>query len=194
MTVALLNFRDDPLAAESADRALELDWSEFYERYFDLVWRGLRRLGVAESALDDAAQEVFLIAFRRIDSFEGRSSLKTWLYGIALHVARRFHSARAAARPLEELSESLPAPHESGPQETAVRAEAVRALYAILAELDADKREVFVLAELEQMTAPEIARATEVGLNTVYSRLRAARREFEAALKRLHAQDEWRMP
>lgn len=193
--MALPTPRESPLGARSPEAAPQLgDWSAFYEQHFETIWRSLRRFGVAEAALDDAAQEVFLIAFRRIESFEGRSSLKTWLYGIALHVARRFHYARANSRATEELTEELPAPNESGPQESAARAEAVRALYEILAELAPEKREVFVLSELEQMTAPEIAQATESSLNTVYSRLRAARREFDAALKRLRAQDEWRKP
>jgi RNA polymerase sigma-70 factor (ECF subfamily) len=79
-----------------------------------------------------------------------------------------------------------------GPHERAAEREAVRQLHAILDELDDEKRAVFVLAELEQMTVPEIAEAVEANLNTVYSRLRAARREFEQAVARHRARDEWR--
>jgi RNA polymerase sigma-70 factor (ECF subfamily) len=169
------------------------DWSAFYEAHFDSIWRGLRRLGVAEASLDDAAQEVFLIAFRRIDRFEGRSTLRTWLFGIAVMVARRFHEGRAA-HAVAELPESLPDLEALGPHESLDQAEAVRRLYRILDQLDADKRAVFVMAELSEMTAPEIAEATRAPLNTVYSRLRAARRDFDAALKRLRAQERWRTP
>ena len=72
--------------------------------------------------------------------------------------------------------------------------EAVRTLHTILDELDDEKREVFVLAELEQMTVPEIADAVEANVNTVYSRLRAARREFDQAVLRHRAREQWREP
>ena len=169
----------------------EITWEAFYEGHFDFVWRSLRRLGVPASGLDDAAQEVFLVAFRRAADFEGRSTLKTWLFGIALNVARR--AARGAARREESLSDADP-PAGSNQEESASRAEAVRTLYAILDRLEPEKRAVFVLSELEEMTAPEIAEIAGVPLNTVYSRLRAARADFDAALKRRRARDEWRRP
>ena len=65
-----------------------------------------------------------------------------------------------------------------GPHEIATQAEAVRLVDQLLEALDDEKREVFVLAELEQMTAPEIAAALAIPVNTVYSRLRMAREEF----------------
>jgi RNA polymerase sigma-70 factor (ECF subfamily) len=168
------------------------DFEDIYRDYFDFIWRSLRRLGVRPAALDDASQEVFLVVHRRLTDFQGRSSLKTWLFGIALHVARR--QARTAARhPAEELPEPAPAaPGATTPQDEAARREAIALLYTILDDLDADKRAVFVMAELEQMTAPEIAEALGAPMNTVYSRLRAARREFEASLKRRQASERWR--
>lgn len=191
MNVATVAQTSGELPAHGAGSTVEAgDWSSVYEAHFDAVWRTLRRWGVAESAVDDAAQEVFLIAFQRLATFEGRSTLKTWLLGIALHVSRRFRASRISS--VEELPEALADLGQAGPQEEAARAEAVRTLYRILDQLEPDKREVFVMAELEQMTVPEIAEATEVTLNTVYSRLRAARRDFNAALKRWQAQDGWR--
>lgn len=164
-------------------------WEELYEEHFDFVWRSLRRLGVAPSSLDDAAQEVFIVAFRRSGEFEGRSTMKTWLFGIAWNVAR--HAARSHARREEPLPEHV-ASCATNQEESASRAEAVRVLYDVLDGLDAEKRAVFVMAELEEMTAPEIAEITAIPLNTVYSRLRAARAEFDVALKRRRARDEWR--
>jgi RNA polymerase sigma-70 factor (ECF subfamily) len=164
-------------------------FEEVYEQHFDFVWRSLRRLGVHPSGLDDAVQDVFLVVHRRLLEFEGRSALKTWIFGIALHVAQR--AARTRARhPAEELRETIADAHT--PQDEAARREAITTLYALLDELDADKRAVFVMAELEQMTAPEIAEIARIPLNTVYSRLRAARREFEASLKRRQAHERWR--
>lgn len=166
-------------------------WESVYEEHFDFVWRSLRRLGVPVSALDDAAQEVFIVAFRRAGEFEGRSTLKTWLFGIAWNVARR--ASRGEARREGELPEQL-ADSRRNQEDAVSRAEAVRTVYEILDGLDEDKRAVFVMAELEEMSAPEIAEVTGAPLNTVYSRLRAARSEFEAALRRHRARDEWRRP
>ncbi len=180
---------------EGRDRLPELpEFDEIYQEYFAFVWRSLRRLGVQPAALDDASQDVFLVVHKRLPEFEGRSSLKTWLFGIALHVARR--QARNAARhPSHELPDPEPAsPTASTPQDEAARREAIALLYTILDELDAEKRAVFVMAELEQMTAPEISEALSAPMNTVYSRLRAARREFEAALQRRQARERWRQP
>jgi RNA polymerase sigma-70 factor (ECF subfamily) len=169
-----------------------------YEENFDFVWRSMGRLGVASSAVEDAAQDVFVIAHRRLGDFEGRSSVKTWLFGIALRVARDHRRAARRRRdnglvpegdadPATVTDTSSPSPLES-----ASRAEAVERLLAILGELDDDRRAVFILAELEQMSAPEIADAVGAPVNTVYTRLRAARRAFNEAVARYEARDAWR--
>lgn len=167
-------------------------FSALYDRYFDFVWRSLRRLGVPVSSLDDATQEVFLVVYRRLPEFKGHSSLKTWLFGIAYNVAQ--HVIRSAARRAAERGSPAPPAHVATPQEELLQAESVRLLYRVLDDLEPDKRSVLVMAELEHMTAPEIVQATGLPLNTVYSRLRLARRDFEAALRRHQARDAWRLP
>jgi RNA polymerase sigma-70 factor, ECF subfamily len=175
-----------------------LVFEHIYEEHFDFLWRSARRLGVHEGAVDDVVQETFLVVHRRLAEFEARSSVKTWLFGILLRVTRdhRRHTRRKAPhsmRPEAPMDpETLSAGAEQGPHERAAKTEAVRTLHAILDELDDEKREVFVLAELEQMTAPEMAEALGVNLNTIYSRLRAARQEFEQAVARHRARDQWR--
>lgn len=160
-----------------------------YDEHFAFVWRTVRRLGVAERSIDDAAQDVFIVVHRRLGEFEGRSSLKSWLFGIARRVAKD-HRRRSQRKDRgEALPETLADAAAMSPREAASRAEALRVLYTILEDLDDDKREVFVLAELEQMTVPEIADAIAVNLNTVYSRLRAARRAFEDATARHRARE-----
>lgn len=198
MTLALpeLPPEDDASTRPSGERVLAVEtsvasWEELYEKHFEFVWRSLRRLGVPTSHLDDATQEVFFVAFRRASDFEGRSTLKTWLFGIAWNVARR--ASRVNSRQEEPLSEHEPSV-ATNQEESASRAEAVRILYEVLNELDAEKRAVFVMAELEELTAPEIVEITGAPLNTVYSRLRAARAEFDAVLRRRRARDEWRRP
>jgi RNA polymerase sigma-70 factor, ECF subfamily len=176
----------------------DLSFEALYEEHFSFVWRSIRRLGVDPSAVEDAVQDVFFVAHRRLVDFEGRSSIKTWLFGIALRVAGDHRRAARRKRshgivPEDEADTSI-VPDTRGPSpfESATRTEAVERLHAILGDLDEDKRAVFILAELEQMSAPEIAEAVGANLNTVYTRLRAARREFNEAIGRANARDGWR--
>jgi RNA polymerase sigma-70 factor (ECF subfamily) len=168
-------------------------WSAFYDAHSGFVFRCLRRLGVPPAVLEDATQEVFLIAFERAGVFERRSSVRTWLHGIAFNVARRhfYASSRANA---ESLTEVLVDDRNLNQEDALARKRAVEDIYALLDGLSPDQRAVFVLTELEQLSAPEIAEITGVPLNTVYSRLRLGRREFEAALRRKRARDDWRKP
>jgi len=183
-----------PPPEESAQGSLSIE--AVYEAHFRYVWRCLRGLGVREQALDDAAHDVFLVVQRKLSSFDGGDArLTTWLYEIALRVARRYRTQTAKdaqrsvslvpAEPEEESELALPVQTRVACElENAERlALARRALDA----LDADKREVFVLGCIEQRSAPEIAEHTGVPLNTVYSRLRAARRAFAAEVARLEA-------
>jgi RNA polymerase sigma-70 factor (ECF subfamily) len=136
-------------------------------------------------------QDVFVTVYRRLGEFEGRSQLKTWIFGVLRHTVRDLRRS-ARRKPTEALAEE-PSDARTSPHERAVHEESTRLLSRLLETLDEDQREVFVLSELEQMSAPEIASALEVNVNTVYSRLRTARQEFEVALKRAQSRDEWRM-
>lgn len=186
MTLALSTLDDELAAPDSGEEG----WSALYDAHFDFVWRSLRRLGVPVSSLDDATQDVFVIALRRRDDFEGRSAVKTWLFGIAWNVARNL--SRSKTRREDPLSDAIVDGRHLGQEEAAARAEAVTTLYELLDGLDEDKRAVFVMAELEEMGASEIAAVTGVPENTVYSRLRAARSAFDAGLRRVKAKDTWR--
>jgi RNA polymerase sigma-70 factor (ECF subfamily) len=172
-------------------------WAEFdalYRDHFRFVWRTVRRLGLQGSAVDDVVQEVFLVVHRRLGDFEGRSSAKTWLYGIVRRVVsdyRRTLRRRPALASVDAPAADIDAVacEEQGPEASAEQAERVRLLHRLLGELDDDKREVFILAELEGLTMAEISEALDVNANTLASRLRAARREFEAALDRATEDD-----
>src|SRR5262245_45457027 len=74
-------------------------FAELYDTHFTFVWRSARRLGTPEPNLDDVVQEIFMVAFRRQDEFEGRSSLKTWLYGIVFNVVRAHRRELAQKHP-----------------------------------------------------------------------------------------------
>lgn len=156
-----------------------------YREHFRFVWRNVRRLGIDGAQVDDVVQEVFVVVHRRLADFEGRSTPKTWLYGIVRRVVAD-HRRSLRRKPLGNAPEDdgvdAASPPEEGPEASAEQAERVRLLHRLLSLLDDAKREVFILAELEGLTLAEIAEALGVNANTVASRLRAARREFEAAL------------
>jgi RNA polymerase sigma factor (sigma-70 family) len=175
-------------AAESAPPEEPLDLADLHRDHFAFVWRTLRHLGVPGPALDDAVQDVFLVVHRRLDSFEGRSEVRTWLYAIARRVA--FRHRRGAQRTRRKLDALATVPAEAPDLEAQVaHGEAVRILDAFLGSLDDRKREVFVLHTLEGVGGPAIASALGIGLNTVHSRLRLARRSFELMCERLRVEE-----
>jgi len=172
-------------------------FAEIYESSFSFVLRTTVRLGTPPASVDDLVQEIFMIAYRRQNEFEGRSSLKTWLYGIVFNVVRA-HRRDLRARHPQALEGDAPADPDlladggPGPDERAARREAGLFLERFLDDLDDDRRAVFVLAEVEQLSAPEIAAVVDAPLNTVYSRLRLARAEFSKAVSRHRARDTWK--
>jgi RNA polymerase sigma-70 factor (ECF subfamily) len=173
-----------PSYPESGTQVARPTFPALYDDHVDLVWRTLRRLGIAEANLEDSVQEVFVVAHRKLDSFEGRSSVSTWLYGITILVAR---NARRHARrhPEAELSEAQEPVMSTGlPDEVLLEREAALLVEKLLDQLDEEKREVLVLAELEQLSGAEIAISLGLNVNTVYARLRAARQQFDAAVIR----------
>jgi RNA polymerase sigma-70 factor (ECF subfamily) len=158
-------------------------FQSLYAEHFAMVWRSLRALGVNEASVEDAVQDVFLVVHRRLPEFAARSSVRTWVFGIVLGVARnhrRRERRKGPCVPLEaELAGRGPDPHDE-----AVTAEALARVARALGTLDEAKREIFVMGEMEQMTAQEIAEALGINVNTAYSRLRAARAAFATALAR----------
>jgi RNA polymerase sigma-70 factor (ECF subfamily) len=157
-----------------------------YDGYFDFVWTSARRLGVPVDAVDDVVQEIFVVVNARLGTVEQPASLRSWIYGVVrrtvstYHRKRRVRTANESFDPFEDGAN----PMQPSPLDLAVQSDEIRLLWRLLGELGPLKREVFVLAELEDMTMPEIAEAIEVPLNTAYSRLRVARQEFELALAR----------
>lgn len=177
------------VAADSAEAGTLPDgFDAHYEEHFAFVWRTLRRLGVGVTDLDDAAQDVFIVFLRRRAEFRGQSSYRTWLFGIASNMAHQYRRKAQRQAQTTPVTDSQRSPQPS-PLDDASSSEALRWIDAFLASLDETKRDVFILAELEQMSAPEIAEALGVKLNTVYSRLRAARQAFHASLGQ-HARSE----
>lgn len=173
------------------EAALRPQFDDIYDQHFDFTWRNLRRLGVREAQLADAAQDVFLVVHRRLPEFsasahERHGALRSWLYSIVVRVARQYHRG-LRRKPSEGMDDVGELPDTSGkePERAAQESEALRQLLGLLAGLDEAKREAFVLAELEGLTAPEIAEILGVNVNTIYARIRAARRALEELLAQL---------
>ena len=174
-----------PPYAAVADGLVAVDFAELYRENFAFVWRAMRALGVRHADLEDLAQEVFVIAHRRIEEFEGRSKVRTWLFAIAHRVVanyRRHHRRKGGLEPVPETLSSA----DPGPLYEAQQAEAAAFLCRFLDGLDDGLRAVFVSCVLEEMTAPEAAEALGVKLNTVYSRVRIGRARLREALERLN--------
>jgi len=134
---------------------MELSPSEIVSEYAGFVWRALVHLGVSDNQLKDVSQEVFLVATRKLPDFEGRSSVRTWLYGICRNLAAdaRRRDARNPETP-GELPESIVMPAQEGAL-WAKRAHAQ--LVRALGTLDDAPRLVFILFEIEQLSMDEIA-------------------------------------
>jgi RNA polymerase sigma-70 factor (ECF subfamily) len=159
---------------------------EVFRTYSPFVWRVLLRLGVAEADIDDVAQEVFLGIHRNLPRFEGRCSLRTWVYGIC-HRRAVDYRRRASVRP-ELYSDDPPEQGVAASQEQGLVLSQARAqLAAVLDGLDEEKRTVFVLFDIEGVAMDEVAEIVGCPLQTAYSRLYAARRKVEATLVRLRS-------
>jgi RNA polymerase sigma-70 factor (ECF subfamily) len=160
--------------------------AEIYNDYFTFVWRNARRLGVPESSADDVVQEVFIVVQRRLPDYDGRAHVRSWLFGILTYVVQRYHrsirrkDARCVSLDQEGGGDGLEiAQHGSTSSAPLEDAELARVLEGLLGQLDESQRTLIILSELEEWTLRELAEHTGSNINTVYSRLRAAKREFE---------------
>ncbi len=155
-----------------------------YRQHFAFVWRSLRRLGTPEHGIEDAFQDVFLVVARRLEDFEGRSSVQTWLFSIAMRVVKTHRrTAWRHRRKADRMVDDTPSLRPAGAEPHTQR-EAQLMLASLLDELDQDKRATYVLIELEGMTAVEVANEFGLNVNTVNTRLRAARKLLRAAAAR----------
>lgn len=171
--------------------ARDVNFAALYRDRFAFVWRNLRRLGVTEGALRDAAQDVFIVVHRRLDEFTGRGSVEAWLYSILRRVAAD-HRRRARRKDITdaEQAETVIDTNEPGPEGRAARSQAVQLLLQLLRELDEDKRDMLVLVDLEGLSVPEAAQAVTCNVNTAYSRLAAARKIMQEGFERHSAEEQ----
>jgi RNA polymerase sigma-70 factor, ECF subfamily len=170
-----------PGRAPQLDPAQQRRLEQLMRAYFDLAWRTLRRLGVAEADLQDAAQSVFGVVASKLPSISVERE-KSFVFGTAMRVAStaRRSQRRKREAPLEDAGTLWD--HAPDPEQALERRQAVSQLAEILSGMDEPARSVFVLFELEQLTLAEIAELEQVPVGTATSRLRRARQYFQRAV------------
>ena len=173
---------------------LSSEFAEHYRAHFDFTWRNLRRLGVPATELDDAAQEVFVVLLRRRASIPPELPIRAWLFGVIRRIAWRYRRSDSRR---SRLHDAVHRAANASPELERARArpdqlhdtrEAARLVERFLAELTPIQAEVFVLAELEELSGKEIAEHLGVNQNTVWSRLRLARRAFDRRFATIRAE------
>jgi RNA polymerase sigma-70 factor (ECF subfamily) len=164
-----------------------VSFTEIFERELSYVWHALRRLGVAGCDLEDVTQQVFMQVHGQLAAYDARRPLRPWLFAFAFNAASNY---RALAR--HRLESSVRAPETSDPtpaaDEQLISRQERELAELALQHVALDRRGVLLLHEIEGHGIPEIANALGIPLNTAYSRLRLARREYERAVRRLRVQ------
>ncbi len=157
-----------------------------YEEHFAYVYHYLRRMGVPTRHIEDVAQDVFVVVYRKLKDYDPARPMRPWLAGIAYRVAldHRRKASNAREIPAEDVSE------RQGPRPTDPRAHEARALLMrALDTIPLERRVVVILHELDEHPVADIAHALELPLHTVYSRLRKARTELVESIRTLKSKE-----
>jgi RNA polymerase sigma-70 factor (ECF subfamily) len=175
-------------APPGVSAAARFEFDDVYEGQVRFVWRVLRGMGVSDGLVEDAVQDVFVVVHRRLPEFDGRFSIRTWLFAIAFRVASDYRRKSRRSAGHEAVYDGDDSFRDGGPSpaDRAERGQALRLAEELLGELDDNKRAVLLLSEIEGMTAPEVAAVMGAPLNTVYTWLRRARAQLSEAVARRH--------
>lgn len=176
-------------AAAAATPSPAMTAREVFDQHLAFVWRTLRCQNVAPKDLEDVAQEVFLVIFRKLPQYEERGHLRGWIYRICLHAASTYRRRARVRR--EILVHDIPEPPPTGLLDPEFeRFHASEQLMALLSTLDEDKRTVFALHEIEQIPVSEVAEIVGCPPATIYSRLAAAKKQLVERLSERTGDDE----
>lgn len=162
------------------------DFDAVYRDGFSFVYRLLRYFGTREEDVEDLAHDVFVVVHRRLPEYDMNRALHPWLFGITYRVLRRHRErgARRAAIDAKRKDEATPPP--SAEQQCRDR-QSWQRLCEALRQLPFEQQAVVILHDVEEQSAPEIAAALKVSVNTVYSRLRLARKRLATTLTKAEA-------
>ena len=168
------------------DDVLGAEFRELFDLYFDYVCRSLRRLGVSERDLDDLAQEVFVRVYERLSDFNPSDDPRAWLFSFATRIAANYRRLSRHKRELlrtDEVGDS--ASPRSNPEQDVLRKQSLELILQALESIPFERRTVFIMHDIDQVSGPTIAKSMMIPVNTVYSRLRIARSEFKDAVSRI---------
>lgn len=160
---------------------------EIYSAQLDYVWRLARRLGARPADLEDLTHDVFLVVHRRLDQYDSSRPIRPWLAGITWRILSE-HRRKASHRREQAVAEMDLYPAAGDGEADLAREQARGLLLAGLDRLSNDQRDTFVLHDIEGHTAPQIAKIVGVPLNTLYSRIRLARKNLAQAVRVLRGE------
>jgi|JI9StandDraft_1071089.scaffolds.fasta_scaffold180862_2 RNA polymerase sigma-70 factor (ECF subfamily) len=166
-------------STQGMEAAVPLDVNEVHRVHAGFVWATLQRLGAHPRDLDDVYQETLIVVHRRARDYDPTAPLRPWLYGICVRVVAGWR--RRAHRRYEDLHDTVPEPHTHAqtPEDHAAQERSREILRAVLDEMDLERRAVFVMFEIDELSCDAIAEIIGAPVGTVYSRLHAARAEFQ---------------
>jgi len=174
---------DEGTVRGGVEKPSTLSFEAIVSEHGPYLWRVLRRLGVRAADIEDVWQETFIVVHRKLDSFEGRASVRTWMSAIAVRVASDYRNR--AHRRHEQATDSVPeSSSEASQQDELMDRERKELLDRLIAELKPEQRDVIVLYEFGELPMQEVAEALGCPLQTAYSRLHAARKALELAARR----------
>ncbi len=156
-----------------------------YRAEFPYVWNVLFRLGVAGPEREDIAQEAFAAAFKQWPTYDRARPVKPWLFGISYRLVRDFrrkHQNRFEREGLDPESPDL----ARNAEDFVAQQQGLKLVQRALDAMELDRRAVFVMHEIEGHPIPAVSDELNIPLNTAYSRLRLARKEFNQFVARLH--------
>ncbi|HYP76319.1 MAG TPA: sigma-70 family RNA polymerase sigma factor [Polyangiaceae bacterium] len=168
----------DARPAEAAPKTAAVpSLAQIFEEHAPFLWRALIGLGVPARDAQDLCQEIMITVHRRLPQFDG-VSLRGWLYGICVRVASDYRRSARVRR--EVVTDAQPEEASTtDPADSLDRTRQVRRLLSGLSRLDEPKREAFVLFEIEELTLAEVSEAVGAPIQTVYSRIKAAREQMQ---------------
>jgi RNA polymerase sigma-70 factor (ECF subfamily) len=181
---AMLEVAGPRFADERAAPLTRAQASELFSEHCDYVWNALRRLGVRHEDLEDVTHDTFVAVYKQWSNYDANRPIRPWLFGFALRVAS---DHRRLARYRHEVAAPADEPRDDSPDaaDLLLQKERESLAHAALSAIEVSRRAVFILHELDGSTVPEIAAVLEIPVPTAYSRLRLAREDFAAAVKRL---------
>jgi RNA polymerase sigma-70 factor, ECF subfamily len=154
-------------------------WRPIYDHHFAMIYRLTLRMGILERDAPDVCQEIFLRVFRNLKAFRGDARFGTWLYRVACNEIWRLSRKNILRETLGKLLQREPTAPQEKPDDLAARNDGLRVLQWVLAKMKPKQREVFVLYELENLSMAEIGQVLKCSPETVKSRYRHARADFD---------------